>query len=261
MNCRICNKKSRLWGHGDILDKHSIAYFVCDHCDFLQTEEPYWLKEAYSEAIATTDVGLVQRNLTAAGISRAMIHSFFDSDGRFVDYGGGYGLFVRLMRDRGFDFFRHDPKCENLFARCFEADPEGNDRFELVTAFEVFEHLAYPIPEIERMLQFSDSILFSTLLISEPPKKPGDWWYFSPETGQHVSFYSLRSLRHLAEHFGLHLYTDHRQLHLLTARKVSQPIFRCLARSRIAKVYGRLHERKPLTEQDYRRAVEKVGRE
>ena len=47
---------------------------------------------------------------------------FFKSNGSIVDYGGGYGLLVRLMRNSGFDFYRYDPYCANFFAKGFEVD-------------------------------------------------------------------------------------------------------------------------------------------
>jgi len=50
-------------------------------------------------------------------------------------------------------------------------------RYELVSAFEVFEHLVNPLEEIERMLRLSDSILFSTLLVPTPAPGLADWWY------------------------------------------------------------------------------------
>ncbi len=50
-------------------------------------------------------------------------------------------MFVRLMRDNGFDFYRSDRQCENLFAKGFEASLDVSPSYELLTAFEVFEHL------------------------------------------------------------------------------------------------------------------------
>ena len=53
---------------------------------------------------------------------------------------------------------------------------------------------------IKKILAFGDNVLFSTLLI--PDKKisqSNDWWYFVPETGQHVAFYSVKSLKILSE--------------------------------------------------------------
>ena len=84
---------------------------------------------------------------------------------------GGYGIFTRLMRDIGFDFYWYDPHSINLLARGFETRSK-NYKYELVTAFEVFEHFAELIKEIESMLQFSDNILFSTELLPSLIPKP-----------------------------------------------------------------------------------------
>lgn len=51
-----------------------------------------------------------------------------------VDYAGGHGFLVRLLRDIGVDAFWSDPFCENLVARGFEY--ENKNKVELVTAFE-----------------------------------------------------------------------------------------------------------------------------
>ena len=59
----------------------------------------------------------------------------------FLDFGGGYGVFTRWMRDEGYDFFHYDQHCPNLFAPGHEADISGSVRYELATAFEVFEHI------------------------------------------------------------------------------------------------------------------------
>jgi len=79
-----------------------------------------------------------------------------------LDYAGGYGVFVRLMRDIGFDFYWQDKYTENLFVRGFEYDEKK--RFDFLTSFKSFEHFDQPLQEIENMLSFSDNILFSTLL-------------------------------------------------------------------------------------------------
>jgi hypothetical protein len=44
----------------------------------------------------------------------------FDANNRFIDYGGGYGLFVRLMRDAGFDYYWFDKFCDNVLSKGFE---------------------------------------------------------------------------------------------------------------------------------------------
>jgi 2-polyprenyl-3-methyl-5-hydroxy-6-metoxy-1,4-benzoquinol methylase len=217
------------------------------------------LVEAYSSAIVHSDVGLARRNLEAASITQAVIQGFFDPRARFVDYGAGYGLFVRMMRDDGFDFRWFDRYAENLFARGFEAQPKSGEQFELLTAFEVFEHLVSPADSLEEMLQFSDSILFSTLLMPPTNPLPDSWWYYGLNAGQHVALYSRRSLEVLAERFGLALYSDGHSVHLMTRRRVWQPAFRLLTRIRIARLFGMLRKRHGLTERDFLEAVTRTG--
>lgn len=62
MECHICGAEAPLWERARILGRHDIAYYRCPDCGFIETEEPYWLDEAYSEAIADADIGLAGRN-------------------------------------------------------------------------------------------------------------------------------------------------------------------------------------------------------
>jgi hypothetical protein len=138
--------------------------------------------------------------------------------------GGGFGIFTRLMRDIGFDFSWYDPFCENLFARGFEYR-ENAGGIEMVTAFENFEHFAEPEKDIENILGISRTILFSTWPASYPAPPLKDWWYYASEHGQHISFYSIRTLEYIAERFSLHYY-GFRDIHLLTSRKIPPALFR-----------------------------------
>jgi Methyltransferase domain len=225
MNCKICNSDTHRLFSGKILLKYDVSYYRCQKCGFIQTEEPYWLEEAYQESISACDVGVAQRGLLWKSALKRIINSFFDSSAKFVDFGGGTGLLVRLMRDLGFDFYRYDVYGENAFARGFDVVDiqDNNTKFELMTAFEVFEHLENPLPEIERMFCLSDSILFSTLLspLDLTKLNPQDWGYFSPETGQHIAFYTSESLKEIALKFGCNLYSDGEDVHLLTFKKLN----------------------------------------
>src|SRR5262249_39177480 len=120
MICHICSELADPFAKAKLLGKYDIQYFQCKSCGFVQTERPYWLGEVYSSAINNSDIGLISRNISFARSTRAVILAFFNSDARFMDYGGGYGLFVRMMRDLGIDFYWSDKFCENLFAKGFE---------------------------------------------------------------------------------------------------------------------------------------------
>jgi hypothetical protein len=254
--CRICGERGVPYGSTRILSRYCVSYSLCHTCGYLQTDRPYWLEEAYASPIASSDVGVVRRNLQLASAVQALIFGLSGDNsapdlpllalklaeklnasrlfhyllGRYLaklrpprigpclDYGGGYGLMVRLLRDAGIEAYWQDPHSPNLFARGFEWEQAACDRFQLVTAFEVWEHLAEPLPQLETMFALGENLLCSTLLLDDPPARPGKWWYFSPETGQHVGFFSGVTLHYLAERLNMHYLCLDRGLHLFTRR-------------------------------------------
>ncbi len=225
MICKICSAESNFFSDGEVLHKYHIKYFKCKNCGFLQTEEPYWLEESYKDAINRSDVGYVYRNIKLAEITSRLVKTFFEKKNRFLDFGGGYGMFVRLMRDSGFDFYWMDKYCQNLFAADFAAAETERNSFNLVTAFELFEHLPNPINEIETMLSYSNNIFFSTVLHPSDCPKPGEWWYYGEEHGQHISIFSKKSLEFIAGKYNLHLCTNNKNYHLLTKSKKNNLLF------------------------------------
>ncbi|MDD2899712.1 MAG: class I SAM-dependent methyltransferase, partial [Desulfuromonadaceae bacterium] len=190
MLCKICAGFTDSFAHARLLGKNDVEYYQCRSCGYICTEEPYWLEEAYSAAITGSDVGLVRRNSRLATITRVVLSVCFNKTGRFLDFAGGYGLLVRMMRDSGFDFHWYDRYCTNLFASTFVADLDASSHYELITAFEVLEHLVDPLGGLYQMLKFSRNILFTTNILPDPAPKPNNWWYYALEHGQHVSFYS-----------------------------------------------------------------------
>lgn len=256
--CRVCDRGAERFGSATVLGVHRVDYYRCGDCGFIQTEEPYWLGEAYGEAIGTTDVGLVSRNLACADVAQAVTATLVDAGGRFVDYGGGYGMLVRLMRDRGFDFVRQDRYCQNLFARGFDDDGGPVD---MITAFEVFEHLPRPREEVGALAARTDHILFSTLLLPDPPPSPGDWWYYALEGGQHVSLYSPAALAALGDRFGMFSASAGQDMHLLTRSRRAARLFPFVARSKVGRLMGRLRRRRSLLEADYARAIDPSSRQ
>lgn len=224
MICKICNYESKNIFSAKIIKKYNINYFYCDNCGFLFTEEPYWLKEAYNSAINISDTGIMNRNINFSIIASNIIYYFFDYKKTFLDYAGGYGIFVRLMRDIGFDFKWQDNFSQNLLARGFEYCQ--NDKIDLITAFEVFEHFVNPIEEIEKILNISKNILFSTTLLPKIIPNSNDWWYYGLNHGQHISFYSLKTFKYLAKKYNLNYYSDGKSIHFLTNKKINPILFK-----------------------------------
>jgi hypothetical protein len=209
------------------MGKHRAEYFRCEKCGFLFVGDPHWLPEAYRSPINEADTGILRRNIELSERAASVISAFFDKHSRFVDFAGGYGLFTRLMRDIGFDFYWHDPHTSNIFARGFEF-PGGEA--EAVTTFESFEHFVSPREEMEKISLISRNILCGTLLLPDPVPAPSDWWYYGLEHGQHISFYSRSAMTALAARFGLNFYTNGVDLHLFTDKKINPSIFTWISR-------------------------------
>lgn len=224
MNCQICNHTSTNLFKTKVLKKHEVNYHQCNSCKFIQTEDPYWLPEAYENVITSLDIGLINRNLYLQEQIPKIIDNCFPKAKTMLDFGGGYGMFVRMMIDKGYDFYRQDIYCDNLFSKHFDISDKPDLKPDLVSAFEVFEHLKNPLDEIEKMLKYSSNIIFSTTLIPSDINTFKDWWYVAPETGQHIAFYSEESLKFIANKYHLNFYTNHNNLHFFSKEKVEQQI-------------------------------------
>ena len=63
MNCKLCNSQTNNLFSKTILSKYQANYFQCTKCRFIFTINNSWLQEAYSNAITSLDIGLVNRNI------------------------------------------------------------------------------------------------------------------------------------------------------------------------------------------------------
>ena len=260
MICTICQSTARLHCQALVLDKYMVQYYQCSQCEFIFTEQPYWLDEAYAtSAITRLDIGSVQHNVLMAGVTQAVITTWLDSRAKFIDYGGGYGMLVRHMRDRGFDFYRHDRYCQNLFANSFDLTDVPPFRAELITAFEVMEHLPNPVADIETMLSLTDTILFTTSVQPRPDVTPASWWYFHPQAGQHIALFSRASLYALARRFGLHYCWNRQNVHLFSRKAVSKTLFRAITHPRLTGIVNTIRRHPPsLLLTDYNRLAAQI---
>jgi hypothetical protein len=254
MPCPICSGSTEHFGSALVRGQYEGHFRRCLSCCFLFAENPVWLDDAYSSAITATDLGLVDRNLWFAKISRSVVSLLFNADGKFLDYGGGTGLFTRLMRDAGYDWYCCDPNCRNIFAEGFSADISNRIQYELITAAEVFEHLAAPVQTFLQLKELSANILFSTCLLPDPPPSLETWWYYGLEHGQHISFYSRKSLQVLADSAGLNLASNGKNLHLFSRKKVSEQYFSIVTNSVVCGGVSLLNRRISLLPSDYKKS-------
>src|SRR6185295_19437283 len=114
IHCPICNGSLDVAFESQILYRHKATYDYCSGCGFLRARNPRWLAESYNSTIASTDTGLVMRNI---GVARKLTKILLGvlgerGEGRYCDIAGGFGLLTRLMRDYGLDFYWSDKYCD-----------------------------------------------------------------------------------------------------------------------------------------------------
>jgi len=115
---------------------------------------------------------------------------------RLLDFGGGRGGLARLLHGSGF-------ACLDSYDPFFGETALPARLYDLITAFEVFEHADDPIGTASMassLLAPSGLILFSTHL--QPATGVETWWYIAPRNG-HISIHTRRSLLAIARR--LHL--------------------------------------------------------
>ena len=105
----------------------------------------------------------------------------------------------RLLRDQGYDARVFDAYAKNDLARGFEDNGANPD---ILCSFEVAEHFANPKSDMATMFGRHAQLM---IIGTETYRSQGpDWWYISPETGQHVFFYSPDGMSFLARTHGYH---------------------------------------------------------
>lgn len=188
--CRFCGALTAAAFSKLVQGKIPVGFHRCGGCGSLQTDRPTWLEEAY-------------RNYPGYGVDAAQRAVYMQARVLFVakvlglpttasvlDYGGGSGLVARLLRDVGFDAYVFDPFAPNVYAAYFDGDPA--EPFDVVTAFEVLEHLPEPRREIDALFRPKPRLIVAS---TQPYRGEGaDWPYLHEESGQHVFFWSERAL-------------------------------------------------------------------
>ena len=112
MKCKICDGKTHDVFFAKILNKHNIEYYYYDYCGFLQTEEPYWLKEAYNNSISITDTGMMARNIGNRKINNKLFNLLL----KFQKFGLFFCIKKKMksltMKDMNFLISKMEDRCE-----------------------------------------------------------------------------------------------------------------------------------------------------
>jgi hypothetical protein len=78
-----------------------------------------------------------------------------------------------------------------------------------------------------------------------------DWWYYGPEHGQHIAFFTRTALQQLAARFSADYYTNGGSIHLISRPHISEEIFRLVLRPKVRALVNRFYRRKTLLEKDF----------
>lgn len=202
--CRLCGGPVAERFRARVLSRYQAAYQECAACGSLQTERPYWLEEAYAALDETPDVGAARRNVMISSLVSSVLRGAgITPEDVCLDWGAGRGLFCRLMRDNGFNFLAYDKYAGCEYVPTYRVESPGLIQPRVLTAFEVFEHLADPGAELAAFFRSEPEIVLISTELYEGQQS--DWWYLDPTTGQHVFFYSRRGLEWIAARFGYRL--------------------------------------------------------
>jgi len=201
--CRLCGGETANIFTETVLGKHRVAYARCARCGSVQTAKPHWLEEAYSSPLASIDTDAARRAVENR-IRVALFRRLFARKAqRVLDFGGGFGLLCRLLRDWRIDCRFLDRFAAKGFADPYRVDTLTAGAYDLILGFEVLEHLPNPAAELAELFGAgAGHLVFSTELAPDPATP--DWPYFAFDEGQHIFFYTEAGMRHLAERHGYH---------------------------------------------------------
>jgi hypothetical protein len=249
VTCRVCAEEALISHQGTVLGHCQVTYFRCPACEFWFTEEPYWLDEAYTHIVEGVDTRLVERNLSVARELGVLLPRLFPT-GPYVDWASGCGLLVRLMRDAGFEFYWEDKYAENFLAREYDWSKRADQNLHAtcVSAIEVLEHTPDPLEFLRSILaQTGTPAIFFTECLHDGTSYDPGWWYLLPHSGQHISFYSLKTLQTIADRLGLSLQSVGSS-HLITKEPLPpHALRRSLRSSRVITYLTRVPARMSIT--------------
>jgi len=229
IKCKICSSDSFFFGICDFnknceerkgyflpISGKAVYYFKCSHCGLIFTtyfdkfSPDMFEKEIYNKDYKDVDPDFEE--LRPNAFATLLLKNFnIEKNLDILDYGCGDGKFIENLTHYGFSNVKgYDPYSKEFFTK-------PQNKFSLISSFEVFEHVTDPIELIKDIISLKKpkgTILFSTLLTPKNIDQIGvNWWYISPRNS-HITIYTQKSLSILFSHFGMKVKHFNQNLHL-----------------------------------------------
>lgn len=224
MKCYFCGEKADLF-----FIKNGYQLYHCAHCGLIfydfKNDYAKFLEKQYSKGYFTGEVKL--RSYSDYGKDESIIKKNMKwylnkileikKQGRILDVGCAYGYFLELAKEKGFEVFGIDPSdyavkhAKRKFGKrvqksFLEVADFPSNYFDVITMFDVFEHLADPKKDLEKvykMLKKNGILVMATGDTSSfwACFSGRKWTFYNPP--QHIFYFNRDNVQKIVESSGL----------------------------------------------------------
>ncbi len=204
----------------------------CLHCGLAFNETRHnadQIIDFYSEVEDHTYLKNIESRFLTFRHNFSKLKSFLPPTGKLLDIGSYCGVSLKVAGENGYDTLGLEPSKwaarysedvlgKKVFQGILKDLPEETGPFEIITMWDVLEHLPHPLEELKRIharLKPGGIFAFSTLYIDNwyPKIMRKRWpWYMD----MHLYYFTRESIRQMLDQAGLEL--THRQsyTHIIT---------------------------------------------
>ena len=211
MRCPVCDSNSRYFFRNRETKR---PFFRCEKCLYTFSTEQ---KPNFEEAKGFFKAQWEESPDGGCPDSYPLFYALLESVGRpslkALDFGCGNGEFIRFLRNKGIETLGVDPiPVENDMKPYVYStlDELPEKRFDVITAFEVFEHLDRPRDTLSQLLPFLDQngfVFIATTLTNRALTNTRciPYWLYQKDA-THIGFFHERTFEWLAARFNLEIH-------------------------------------------------------
>lgn len=198
MKCAICKHPTTPKRHSKT--KH--LFHFCLNCEFIQKDGSHYLSEKEEFTQYEFHENSIDDPKYVAFFEKFLKEAVFPyaPEGKHaLDFGSGPSpVLSQLMeRDYGYTF--------TIYDKFYAPDKSYSLKtYDLITSTEVIEHIEKPLPvfkEWKRLMK--DDAILSVMTLLHPQKEEDFWNWFYIRDLTHISFFSVKTMKVVAELVGL----------------------------------------------------------